>query len=419
MPLFWLETDPSQAGTGDQPLYEMYVGQSFAGGAAMVATKGGGNTGTGILSLNAGNPVLAGSSKGVYKVKFTSPTAFAVTDPSNVAVASGAIGTPFANQVQFSVTAGGTAFIVNDEFDVTVAALPNGTAAFNHPVAVASLQQAGSFFGVGSMLYQMFARAFAINPVGVKICVPVPDPAGAPATGSMIVTSAPTDDGIIPLYLAGQRVQVQVDDDYTLAQTATAIVAAMNAVPTLPVAAAVDGTNPAKVNLTCRWRGLTGNDIDIRFAYRGTLGGEAKPAGLAITVTPMAGGTGTPDMSTAIGVLGDGSYEYVGMPYTDTVSQGAWDTEYGFSASGRWGWMRPALRVGVLGAPRHLLEPLRLGPDQQLPGDLRHAGRADEPEPGLGMDGRLHRCRCSRSARGSRAPAADLGADRRPAGAQG
>ena len=339
MPLFWLETDPSQAGSGEQPLYELYVGQAFIGGNASVAIKTG-IVGNGILSLDPANPVIANGQLGLYKVKFTSPTAFAVTDPSNAAVGTGVVGTPFATQLKFTVAAGGTAFAVNDEFDVTVAFLPKGIAAYNLPIAVASLQQAQNQFGIGSMLERMFARAFAINPTGVKYCVPLADAAGAISAGSMVVTTAPASNGILSLYIAGQLTPIEIDDDFTMAECASGIVAALNAVPTLPVIAAVDGTNSAKVNLSCKWKGVTGNDIDIRFNYRGTLGGEAMPPGLAVSITPMAGGTGTPSMSSAIATLGDGAYEFVGMPYTDTVSMGAWDTEYGFSASGRWGWMR-------------------------------------------------------------------------------
>src|SRR5262249_16776424 len=32
--------------------------------------------------------------------------------------------------------------------------------------------------------------------------------------------------------------------------------------------------------------------------------------------------------------------EYVSLPYTDSNSLNAWETEYGFSDDGRWGWMR-------------------------------------------------------------------------------
>ena len=342
LPLFWLETDPSQAGVGQQPLYECYYGQTFMAGLATVANKSGGaNTGTGVLTLDASRGVLSTGVLGVYQVRFTSPTAFSVSNPSGTVVGTGVSGTAFAGPgLTFTIANGGTAFAVGDGFDVTVIAKAKGTAEFNKPMPVASLQQAAAFFGLGSMLYQMFARAYAINPAGVKYCVALPDPAGAPATGSIKVAQAQTTDGILSLYIAGQRVPVAISSAYTTAQGATAIAAAINAVPTLPVIATVDATDPTKVNLTALWKGLTGNDISVRLNYRGTLGAESTPPGMAITVVVMSGGTGTPDVTGAITSLADQPYEFNGVPYTDDTTLYQFDQEFGFSQAGRWGWMR-------------------------------------------------------------------------------
>ena len=47
-----------------------------------------------------------------------------------------------------------------------------------------------------------------------------------------------------------------------------------------------------------------------------------------------------PSFTSAIANLGDSLYEYVALPYTDSTSLLAWQTEYGFTSSGRWGWLR-------------------------------------------------------------------------------
>jgi len=47
-----------------------------------------------------------------------------------------------------------------------------------------------------------------------------------------------------------------------------------------------------------------------------------------------------PVFDDAIDALGEREFEYVAMPYTDATSLNAWETEYGFSDAGRWGWMR-------------------------------------------------------------------------------
>jgi phage tail sheath gpL-like len=98
----------------------------------------------------------------------------------------------------------------------------------------------------------------------------------------------------------------------------------------------------AVVILTCRWSGTSGNDIRIDFNYYGSIGGEEFPLGMVLTLsnTHLEDGTGVPDMEDAIVNLGEQIFEYVAMPYSDSTSLMAWDMEYGFGDSGRWGWRR-------------------------------------------------------------------------------
>lgn len=214
-------------------------------------------------------------------------------------------------------------------------------AGYVYPMALASVAKAAQLFGAGSMIARMVAKYLRINPVGVLYVYPLANPAaGATAAGAVTVTAAPTDYGTLSAYIAGQRVQVLVTSSDTVATSAAALAAAINAATYLPVTAAVDGTTAGKVNLTAKWPGATGNDISIVLNFGGTLAGEAMPSGMTLTVTPMAGGTGAPDMGPCIASLGDMEYDFVAMPYTDSASLQAWDTEYGFTASGRWGWLR-------------------------------------------------------------------------------
>lgn len=337
LPLFWAELDPSQAGTGQPNQPSLLVGQAFLG-AVSSAAKSGGNTGTGTLTLDSTTPILAGATIGTYKATFTSATAFTVTDGANVTVASGTVGTPFANQIKFNIVAGGTPFISGDRFDIPLTQLVVGNGVKDVPVAVGSLATVKRLAGEGSMLERMAARFFAINPVGVLYVAPLADPpASTAATGSVAVTVAPTDYGVFSLYIAGQRVQVAVSGTDTTTTVAAALAAAINAKTTLPVtAAAASGT----VTLTCRWKGSTGNDIVVVPNFGGTLAGEVMPLSMAVSVTAMASGAGAPDMTALISNLGEDEYDFCGMPYTDSTSIAAWDSEYGFTAVGRWGYVR-------------------------------------------------------------------------------
>jgi phage tail sheath gpL-like len=224
--------------------------------------------------------------------------------------------------------------------------LAAGKAALNVPIAIGTLAQARDAFGRGSMLARMF-EVFMINNFahemwGVALDEP---PGGVAAFGSITVTTPPTESGTIHLYIAGQLVVVGVIAGDTTAQVATKIEAAMDAMVDLPVIATVTTGTANVVGLTCKWKGITGNDIDLRDSYRGALAGEILPVGLTLTYSgsgKLGGGSGQPVMTSAIAAMADEAYEYVAMPYTDGTSIDAWEFEFGFSDTGRWGWMRQA-----------------------------------------------------------------------------
>ena len=105
----------------------------------------------------------------------------------------------------------------------------------------------------------------------------------------------------------------------------------------------VVGAGVDTVELTANWSGINGNDISVQTNYYGTLGGEFNPVGLVLTLPAtgfLTGGTGVPEFDDAIAAMGEQQFEYVALPYTDSTSLAAWEQEYGFSDTGRWGWMR-------------------------------------------------------------------------------
>lgn len=76
------------------------------------------NTGNGTIA--SGN-VGAGAQLGTYRINFTSPTAFAVVDPSGDAVGNGVVGTAFNTAgVAFTITAGDVPFVAGDEGAITI-----------------------------------------------------------------------------------------------------------------------------------------------------------------------------------------------------------------------------------------------------------------------------------------------------------
>jgi phage tail sheath gpL-like len=218
----------------------------------------------------------------------------------------------------------------------------DGTAVPNVPIPVPSQADARQLFGYGSMLDAM-VQSFTTNNWAQELwVVPIAEAtAGLEASGDVTVTTPATAAGTLPVYIAGRRVQVFVAAGEAVTATATNIVAAINADLSMPVIATL-GTAGA-VNLKCKWKGVEGNDIDVRMAYGGMLAAEQIPVGLTITVpvdNKLAGGTGDVDITQALTNLGDEIYEYVAMGYTDSTSLALIEEEYGFSDLGRWGWMR-------------------------------------------------------------------------------
>lgn len=86
--------------------------------AGVVASSHPTNTGTGTIGSLS---VLANSEMGTYVLTATSPTSFNVVAPSGDQIGVATVGTAFAGpQVAFTITAGGTAFVAGDIFDLAV-----------------------------------------------------------------------------------------------------------------------------------------------------------------------------------------------------------------------------------------------------------------------------------------------------------
>lgn len=192
--------------------------------------------------------------------------------------------------------------------------------------------------GSGSMLALLTAAYIKADSFGEVWYLPLADDEAAVAAGgSITVATVPTATGAISLYIAGQLVSLAVTSGETVNAIATALVAAINANKDLPVTAAVDGTTASKVNLTAKNGGLAGNDIDIRFNYRGSAAGEATPAGLTFTVVAMTGGATNPTLTTALTNLGDEPFDFIVCPYNDTASLDALKAFLN-DQTGRWSW---------------------------------------------------------------------------------
>jgi len=214
---------------------------------------------------------------------------------------------------------------------------------------VSSLSLAKSIGGVGSMLAQMYETWRRSDPAGEIWCLPIKGE-GVKASGTVTITGAATEAGMLNLYIAGARVRAVVASGAAPAVVATALAAAVNAAGLSVTAAAVAGV----VTLTCKWSGDSGNDIALQLNRLGRNNGEATPAGLVVALSAMATGAGSPDVAEALASLGDEPFEFICSPWTDATSLDAWK---GFmdDTSGRWSWEKQlyghvyAAKRGTLG----------------------------------------------------------------------
>lgn len=200
-------------------------------------------------------------------------------------------------------------------------------------------EQAAEIGGAGSVLHAMHRSYKRNDSFGTVWVLPVQLGTGTAAAGSITVTAAATGSGIITLYVAGQRVQVNVVAGDTAAALATAIAAAINANTALPVTAAVDETTTSKVNVTAKSKGLLGNDITLQLNRLGTAGGETLPAGVALALVAPSSGAGAPDLAAALAAVGDESFEFIIHPFTDAASLNAL-RDWMSDTAGRWSWVK-------------------------------------------------------------------------------
>lgn len=85
-----------------------------------------GNTGNGVMTLDAANPVRAGAKAGVYTATVITAAAnggiFRVEDPDGVVLGDVAVAATFDDDIKFVIADGAADFIVGDKFLITVAA---------------------------------------------------------------------------------------------------------------------------------------------------------------------------------------------------------------------------------------------------------------------------------------------------------
>ncbi|RRN04683.1 phage tail protein [Bibersteinia trehalosi] len=209
--------------------------------------------------------------------------------------------------------------------------LPTGTATAGQAVRVTAYSQAKILFGAGSQLAEMVKTFKAHNNSLDLWCLPLAEAeSGANATGSVQIEGTATQSGTLSLMIAGKNYKQAVLSGDTANVIATKLHKLITTDLDLPISAEIAGDT---LTFTCRWKGETGNDIDVRCNY---YSGETLPAGITVNITPMQSGSVNPNMSDAISGFGAEWWNYVINPFTDTESLNLLRTEL----VTRWGPMQ-------------------------------------------------------------------------------
>lgn len=230
------------------------------------------------------------------------------------------------------VNSGGSPFEGEPRLLLIGQKLAGGSAAANVPVLVQSEQEAIAFAGAGSMLAAMYPIARRNAPFQPIWILPLADPAGAAAEGSVTIT-APGVTGPAVIWVAGRRITFQVNAADNATTVAAAMVAAINAA-SIPVSA---DNEAGVVTLTARHVGTLGNSLEAWISTdepNVLTDSNAEIVAIGDSDDGTAG-TGVPSLSTALANLGDDAFDFIALPYADSTSLNA-IRDFLDGVSGRW-----------------------------------------------------------------------------------
>ena len=256
--------------------------------------------------------------------------------PVGTATADGTIDLYVGGQhVQTAVASGDIASAIAANIAIAIGKHASGTVTMSSATAGDDVTVAGIEF---------VASTGAVTPGEAKYCYDTGDSQAATSLAAQINGHATTGPlvyaaavgAVVTIWaiacgVAGNAIVLTTDDAVHAAVSGSGTLAGATAANDLPLhAASVVG---AAVTLHACNKGLTGNDIDVRASYQS---GETLPAGITLTIVPMASGATNPTLTSLIAALGDSWYNVVANPYTDATSLTAIEGDL----ASRWGPMR-------------------------------------------------------------------------------
>lgn len=234
-----------------------------------------------------------------------------------------------------------------------------------------SWEDCEAFAGSKSVLAQMLWRYRQTDPTGAVYGVGLADDAsGVAASGTLAFTGTATAGGTQVLRINGRVIQCGVTVGDTAADIVDKLVPLINADGRTGVTA-VDAGND--VTLTAANDGTLGNWIKLE---DGPFPGNATPAGLSLSITPMASGATDADISGALTALGDDRYATIVHPFVDATSLTAVENELKEDSTGRWHPTRQLWGYAIVGSRDSAADNITLSAGR----DCRYSVIVDVPE---------------------------------------
>jgi len=195
--------------------------------------------------------------------------------------------------------------------------LPTGTLKAGEVVEISRPDEARIYFGRGSIGAAMAAHFRKVNLNQPLYVLGVEDDVtGVTAVGKISFAGSVTNSVTLRFLIDGTQVRLYAPASSSADTLASNLAAAINDMEDLVVTAAVSG---GVVTITSRHKGEIGNEIDLRLYTKA----QPLPSGLSVVVTPMAGGSGNPDLQAALDAIATTWFTTIVQPWSDVSNMAA------------------------------------------------------------------------------------------------
>jgi len=181
---------------------------------------------------------------------------------------------------------------------------------------VITAASAKTLFGQDSILASMVDAFRKINPYQELLVIPVAENSqGVAATVEVTLSGAATRSYTQVFYVGDVRYTLGVSSGEAASSITGRLASLINTNPASYVTAS---TEAEVLTLTCKWKGETGNDINVFTRY---YRDDYDSPGVSFAINQKADGAGNPTIQSALDVL-DSLTQYQGFvcPYTDTAN---------------------------------------------------------------------------------------------------